>query len=68
MSQVAIPKPLCPECGRELLPEEDALRCEVHGLFFLYGPALLVRTPDNNAKLSQQLLPWETEKQPSSRS
>jgi uncharacterized Zn finger protein (UPF0148 family) len=54
---------VCPVCGTELAREGGALRCESHGMFFAYGPQLLVRVPRNTGRSSEPLLPWESRKQ-----
>jgi hypothetical protein len=49
----------CPSCGAPLEQEGDMLRCAEHGLFFRYGPRLLVHAP-NAAVAETPLLPWQT--------
>jgi hypothetical protein len=49
----------CPSCGAPLEREGDLLRCAEHGLFFRYGPRLLVHAP-NTAAAETPLLPWQT--------
>jgi hypothetical protein len=50
---------VCPACGAPLIPEERLLRCPEHGLFFRYGPRLLVQIP-NEREVGEDLLPWQT--------
>lgn len=49
----------CPACGQQLRPEGDLLRCKTDGLFFRYGPRLLVHVarPDDH---EATLMPWQT--------
>jgi hypothetical protein len=49
----------CPDCGSKLTKERDLLRCQSHGMFFAYGPQLLVRAPHENGKHQETVLPWE---------
>jgi hypothetical protein len=51
--------PSCPTCGAPLSAEERLLRCPEHGLFFRYGPRLLVRIPLER-EVGEDLLPWQT--------
>lgn len=51
--------PACPDCGAPLAREGERLRCAAHGLFFRYGPRLLVRVAAP-APPAQSLLPWQT--------
>ena len=51
----------CPDCGGKLVHERDLLRCEIHGVFFAYGPQLLVRAPRENGKHYEALMPWENQ-------
>ena len=48
----------CPRCGVRLEPEGTTLRCEIHGLFFSYGPRLLVQVAHPDAP-EAVLLPWQ---------
>lgn len=50
---------ICPGCGAQLEPEGELLRCVEHGLFFRYGPRLLVQAP-RRAVADAPLLPWQT--------
>jgi hypothetical protein len=52
----------CPGCGAPLEREGDLLRCAEHGLFFRYGPRLLVQVPHATAD-EVPLLPWQTMKE-----
>lgn len=49
----------CPECGVKLTKTRDLLSCQEHGLFFAYGPQLLVRAPLQDGKSNEVVLPWE---------
>ena len=49
----------CPDCGAKLSIDSELLRCEQHGVFFAYGPQLLVRAPRENGKARATLMPWE---------
>lgn len=49
----------CPTCGEPLEREGELLRCAQHGLFFSYGPRLLVHVPRPDAA-EQPLMPWQT--------
>ncbi|WP_298816650.1 hypothetical protein [Chloroflexus sp.] len=49
----------CPRCGQALTPEDTYLRCVTHGLFFRYGPRLLVAAPTAEDH-SAHLMPWQT--------
>ncbi len=49
----------CPRCTQALTPTGNYLRCGRHGLFFRYGPRLLLRAPVTDTS-DQALLPWET--------
>lgn len=49
----------CPTCGKELQHDGELLRCETHGLFFAYGPRLLVHAA-NGAEPKGALMPWQT--------
>lgn len=51
---------VCPDCGRALQPEGEMLRCSQHGLFFHYGPRLLVHVAERADERRQALLPWQT--------
>lgn len=52
----------CPSCGMELMTSDNgALRCGEHGMFFAYGPQLLVRAPQQDERFSDQPMPWERE-------
>jgi hypothetical protein len=62
MSQDQTPNPngqTCPTCGARLEREGNLLRCAEHGLFFRYGPRLLVQVP-HHAAAETPLLPWQT--------
>jgi hypothetical protein len=52
----------CPTCGRELKKERGELRCEDHGVFFAYGPQLLVRAPAEDSRPAKPDMPWEQQK------
>lgn len=54
-----VESPTCPECGAELSQDRDLLQCKEHGAFFMYGPQLIVRTPNTNTKPADAPLPWE---------
>ncbi len=49
----------CPNCGRELRKERGELRCVEHGVFFAYGPNLVVRAPARAEHEAKIQLPWE---------
>jgi hypothetical protein len=49
----------CPNCGEQLERDGELLRCQQHGLFFSYGPRLLVHTPQAEAA-QRPLMPWQT--------
>lgn len=49
----------CPTCGEYLRHEGDLLRCAQHGLFFTYGPSLLVTVPHTTVA-QPPLMPWQT--------
>jgi hypothetical protein len=49
----------CPACGEQLHRDGDLLRCEQHGLFFRYGPSLLVHVA-RTAATQAPLMPWQT--------
>jgi len=49
----------CPSCGEPLQPEGELLRCADHGLFFTYGPRLLVHVARPETPESP-LMPWQT--------
>lgn len=49
----------CPTCGRELKPDNDKLRCDEHGIFFVYGPNLVVRAQESDERAPRVVLPWE---------
>ena len=49
----------CPDCGSTLVKDRDLLRCASHGMFFAYGPQLLVRAPHKNGEHAEVVLPWE---------
>lgn len=51
----------CPDCGGKLVKDRELFRCEEHGAFFPYGPQLLVRAPRPVARLSETLMPWESQ-------
>ena len=62
MTQDQTPNPhgrTCPACGEQLHHDGELLRCKQHGLFFRYGPRLLVHAP-NGAVAETPLLPWQT--------
>jgi hypothetical protein len=50
----------CPVCGRSLQHEGDLERCDEHGLFFYYGPRLLVHVSTQSDEQQKALLPWQT--------
>jgi hypothetical protein len=50
---------ICPTCGRDLRCDGELLRCETHGLFFAYGPRLLVHAA-HTAEAKGSLMPWQT--------
>lgn len=49
----------CPNCGKQLQRDGELLRCVQHGLFFRYGPRLLVQVPHRDAT-QVPLMPWQT--------
>ncbi len=49
----------CPTCGCELKVENGELRCDEHGIFFAYGPQLVVRAPEKTEQTPRVVLPWE---------
>lgn len=49
----------CPACGEQLHRDGDLLRCKQHGLFFRYGPRLLVHVA-RPAGVQSPLMPWQT--------
>lgn len=51
--------PTCPTCSAALKREGDLLRCEQHGLFFRYGPRLLVHVA-HGEEHEAALMPWQT--------
>lgn len=51
----------CPNCGKKLIEDHSALRCNEHGMFFAYGPQLLVRAPQPEDRAQKPALPWELE-------
>jgi hypothetical protein len=53
------PEPACPACGAPLHPDGTLLRCETHGLFFRYGPRLLVHVAHAEER-EAVLMPWQT--------
>lgn len=52
---------VCPSCGKTLVEDHGALRCNEHGTFFAYGPQLLVRAPEPEQPSQSPALPWEFE-------
>lgn len=56
----------CPVCEAELSSEGDLLRCKEHGLFFRYGPRLLVHVAAP-APHPTPLMPWQTMEEPARR-
>ena len=50
----------CPVCGHSLQHEGDLERCDEHGLFFYYGPRLLVHISTQSDERQKTLLPWQT--------
>ena len=50
---------MCPNCGRELRKERGELRCADHGVFFAYGPNLIVRAAARTERDTKVQLPWE---------
>jgi hypothetical protein len=52
-------QPVCPTCGEQLRREADLLRCTQHGLFFSYGPKLLVAVASPTVA-QPPLMPWQT--------
>ncbi|MEN9937960.1 MAG: hypothetical protein RLZZ387_4539 [Chloroflexota bacterium] len=52
----------CPKCRAALTSDNGLLRCEAHGVFFSYGPHLLVRAPRLNGKGPETPMPWESRK------
>ena len=53
--------PICPQCDKTLQCDNDVLCCDEHGVFFRYGPHLIVRcAPELQAQPILTLLPWET--------
>jgi uncharacterized Zn finger protein (UPF0148 family) len=50
----------CPTCQAVLSRENGHLRCETHGMFFAYGPQLVVRLPRSGVRQGEPLLPWES--------
>lgn len=53
------PARTCPTCGKELQRDGELLRCDTHGLFFAYGPRLLVHAA-HGAEAKGALMPWQT--------
>lgn len=51
----------CPDCGGNLAKEQDLFHCKDHGVFFRYGPQLLVRAPETQDQRATVLLPWENQ-------
>lgn len=49
----------CPNCGEQLHRDGDLLRCKQHGLFFNYGPRLLVHVARAGGAQAP-LMPWQT--------
>ena len=50
---------VCPTCGAKLTREGNLLRCAEHGVFFAYGPQLLVRAARQPEPHPASDLPWE---------
>ncbi len=53
----------CPDCGSTLQAEGELQSCPKHGLFFSYGPRLLVHVAEGNVASQskhQPLMPWQT--------
>lgn len=59
MTHTPHPEPACPVCGAPLHLDGTLLRCETHGLFFRYGPRLLVHAA-HAAEREAVLMPWQT--------
>jgi hypothetical protein len=56
-------RPDCPDCGEPLNCVGQRFHCAAHGLFFRYGPRLLIRVPPPPpppASSARDLLPWQT--------
>ena len=54
------PAAVCPDCSNALHREDELLRCDEHGAFFIYGPQLLVRcAPELQEQAVLTLLPWQ---------
>ena len=49
----------CPTCGEPLQRNGELLSCKQHGLFFRYGPRLLVHVA-RAASTQAPLMPWQT--------
>lgn len=49
----------CPVCEAQLTPEGELLCCPEHGLFFRYGPRLLVHVAASRPHPAP-LMPWQT--------
>lgn len=49
----------CPRCHTPMQLQGELWRCGDHGLFFSYGPRLLVRA-DRNGTERAPLMPWQT--------
>lgn len=49
----------CPQCDQKLIQRETDLVCPEHGVFFMYGQHLLVRSPRKDDDKGQLPLPWE---------
>jgi hypothetical protein len=58
--------PACPTCGQPLSAEGELLRCAADGLFFRYGPRLLVHVARDEAA-RPTLMPWQTLAEPAAR-
>jgi hypothetical protein len=54
----------CPNCGNELKSERGELRCSQHGVFFAYGPNLVVRAPQQSEGDAKATMPWEAARKP----
>ncbi len=49
----------CPQCKQKLIQRETDFLCSEHGVFFVYGSHLLVRSPRTDDEKAQIQLPWE---------
>ncbi len=50
---------LCPQCQQKLTWHEADLICPNHGVFFVYGSNLLVRSARQDDDKGTVTLPWE---------